>query len=78
MIIVNFVNKSRVFFWFVGGFNYQIEYYFFFYICYVYYCNLFLIVKVIVKEYNILYYEYDMFISVLVSYFKMLYDLGIG
>lgn len=75
-IMANFVNGCYFFVWFIGGFNYQVEYYFFLNICYIYYLDIVFIVKVIVEEYGIFYYEYFIFLAVLCSYFWMLYKLG--
>ena len=74
----NFANNSRLFSWFVGGLNYQIEHHLFPHICHVHYRHLSPIVKATAEEYNIPYYQHKTFVGALISHFKMLHYLGTG
>lgn len=72
----NFAPKSRIFSWYVGGLNYQIEHHLFPNICHVHYKNISRIVRDTAFEYNLPYYSYKTFGSALFSHAKMLYSLG--
>ncbi|GAB4248934.1 MAG: acyl-CoA desaturase [Ekhidna sp.] len=72
----NFAHKAKVFSWFVGGLNYQIEHHLFPNVCHVHYRKLSKIVRETAEEYGIPYKSYPTFMSALVSHGKMLYALG--
>ncbi len=74
----NFANKSRLFSWFIGGLNYQIEHHLFPNICHVHYRHISKIVKETAKEYNVPYHQHETFIGALKSHFTLLNELGTG
>ncbi len=72
----NFANKSRLFSWYVGGLNYQIEHHLFPNICHVHYRKISHIVRETAFEYNLPYHSYATFLDALKGHAKMLYKLG--
>jgi len=72
----NFAPKSRIFSWFVGGLNYQVEHHLFPTICHIHYKKLSNIVQQTVKEFNLPYYSERTFVGALWEHGKMLYNLG--
>ena len=72
----NFAPKSRVFNWFIGGLNYQIEHHLFPGICHVHYKALSVIVKQTAEEFNVPYYCEKTFFSAVRSHKRMLQKLG--
>jgi linoleoyl-CoA desaturase len=74
----NFANRSRMFSWFVGGLNYQVEHHLFPNICHVHYRNIAPIVKETAKEFNVPYYEYRTFYDAVKSHFTLLWNLGMN
>ena len=72
----NFAAGSRLFSWFIGGLNYQIEHHLFPNICHVHYRKISEIVRQTAKEYNVPYQEYSTFGAALWSHFKHLHQLG--
>ncbi|RED92474.1 fatty acid desaturase family protein [Marinoscillum furvescens] len=72
----NFAGNSRIFSWFVGGLNYQIEHHLFPNICHIHYRQLSKIVKATAEEYNIPYHQHRTFFSAVRSHFSHLYKLG--
>lgn len=72
----NFAPKSRLFSWYVGGLNYQIEHHLFPNICHVHYRNLSKIVRKTAEEFNIPYRSFKTFRDALRSHKNMLYSLG--
>jgi len=74
----NFAHGSRLFSWFIGGLNYQIEHHLFPHICHVHYRRISKIVKQTAKEFNVPYYEHRTFLGALKSHFSLLYLLGTG
>lgn len=72
----NFGPKSRIFQWFIGGLNYQVEHHLFPNICHVHYRKLSKIVKETALEYGLPYYSEPTFMSAVRSHSKMLYLLG--
>ncbi len=72
----NFGPKSRIFQWFIGGLNYQVEHHLFPNICHVHYRKLSKIVKETALEYGLPYYSEPTFMSAVRSHSKMLYNLG--
>ena len=78
MNTANFAGKARMFSWYVGGLNYQIEHHLFPNICHVHYKNIAPIVKKTAKEYHVPYHEHKTFFAALRSHFSMLNKLGTG
>ncbi len=72
----NFAMKSKLFSWYVGGLNFQIEHHLFPNICHVHYKKLSPIVQDVVKEFNLPYFQQPTFASAIIDHGKMLYDLG--
>ncbi len=74
----NFANGNKMFSWFVGGLNYQIEHHLFPNICHVHYRNLAKIVKQTAKEFDVPYHQHTTFLDALKSHFRFLHHLGTG
>lgn len=72
----NFSPKSRVFSWFVGGLNYQIEHHLFPNVSHVHYRHLSKIVKRTAEEYGLPYHVHSSFVRALWNHTKELYVLG--
>jgi linoleoyl-CoA desaturase len=72
----NFSPKSRLFSWYIGGLNYQIEHHLFPNICHIHYRNISGIVKQTALEFGIPYYEQKTFVHALVNHGRMLKRLG--
>ena len=72
----DFSPKSRIFSWYIGGLNYQIEHHLFPNICHVHYKKLSEIIKRTAKEYGIPYNVQPDFISALINHWRMLKRLG--
>ncbi len=72
----NFSPKSRVFSWFIGGLNYQVEHHLFANISHVHYKGLSKIVAETAREFGIPYHCQPSFARALHSHGKMLYQLG--
>lgn len=74
----NFANRSRLFSWFIGGLNYQIEHHLFPNICHVHYRKISAIVKETALEFGLPYHQHRTFIGALKSHFTLLHHLGTG
>jgi linoleoyl-CoA desaturase len=72
----NYAPKSRIFSWFIGGLNYQVEHHLFSNICHVHYRALSRIVSKTAKEYNVPYYSKRSFLAAVVNHVSMLRQLG--
>lgn len=72
----NFAQRSKLFSWYVGGLNMQIEHHLFPNICHVHYRKISKLVQETASEYNLPYYSKKTFMSALVYHMKMLYTLG--
>lgn len=72
----NFAPRSKIFSWYVGGLNYQIEHHLFPTICHVHYKHISRIVKETAFEYGLPYYSYQTFTKALAEHAKLLYHLG--
>lgn len=68
--------KSRIFSWFIGGLNYQIEHHLFPNISHVHYKKLSVLVKNIAHKYDLPYYVQPNFVTAVHSHVKMLKSLG--
>ncbi len=74
----NFANGARLFSWFIGGLNYQIEHHLFPNICHVHYRNISKIVRETAREFNVPYNSHKTFARALKSHFTLLHELGTG
>jgi len=72
----NFAPKARLFSWYVGGLNFQVEHHLFPNICHVHYRKISKIVRETAMEYNLPYYSYKTFYRALHEHTKMLRNLG--
>lgn len=73
----NFAQKSRIFSWFIGGLNYQIEHHLFPNICHVHYRKISKIVKETAQEFQLPYYGDLSFLGALRSHYRLLSKLGV-
>lgn len=76
MNTANFANKSRLFSWYVGGLNYQIEHHLFPNICHIHYRKISKIVSQTAKEYKLPYHTYNTFMGAVKGHATVLYNLG--
>lgn len=74
----NFANGSRLFSWFIGGLNFQIEHHLFPNICHVHYRKISKIVRETAQEFNLPYNEHRTWAGALRSHFRLLHQLGTG
>jgi linoleoyl-CoA desaturase len=72
----NFAPKARLFSWYVGGLNFQVEHHLFPTICHVHYKRISEIVRETALEFNLPYYSYKTFYGALREHTKMLKMLG--
>jgi linoleoyl-CoA desaturase len=72
----NFAPKAKLFSWYVGGLNYQVEHHLFPSICHIHYNKISKIVEETAKEYNLPYHSYSTFVSALADHTRMLKNLG--
>ena len=72
----NFAQNSKLFSWYVGGLNFQVEHHLFPNVCHVHYNKLSGIVKSTAEEFQVPYYSYETFFGALKEHTRMLYDLG--
>lgn len=72
----NFASQAKLFSWFVGGLNFQVEHHLFPNICHVHYKDISKIVKETAIEYNLPYYNYTTFFSAIKDHAKLLKKLG--
>ena len=73
---LNFANNKRIFSWFVGGLNFQVEHHLFPNISHVHYRKIAPIVEKTAQEYNLPYNNEESFLGALFSHGRMLYQLG--
>ncbi|MCB9262568.1 MAG: acyl-CoA desaturase [Flavobacteriales bacterium] len=73
---VNFAPKSKLFSWYVGGLNFQIEHHLFPNICHVHYKKISGIVQKTAKEFNLPYYSKRTFFAALWAHKNFLKQLG--
>ncbi len=76
MNTANFAPRSRIFSWFIGGLNYQIEHHLFTGVCHVHYKKIAAIVKTTVEEFGLPYHVQPTFLQALWVHAKMLKKLG--
>lgn len=72
----NFAKNAKVFSWYVGGLNFQIEHHLFPDISHVHYRNISDIVEETAKEFNLPYYKKKTFGKALADHFRFLKKLG--
>ncbi len=72
----NFAQHSKIFSWYVGGLNLQVEHHLFPNICHVHYRKIANIVKTTAEEFNLPYKSYDTFAQAMVGHAKLLKELG--
>jgi linoleoyl-CoA desaturase len=72
----NFAQRSRIFSWYVGGLNLQVEHHLFPNICHVHYRKISAIVKATAEEFNLPYKSYDTFANAIVGHARLLKELG--
>jgi linoleoyl-CoA desaturase len=72
----NFGHKEKLFSWYVGGLNYQVEHHLFPNICHVHYSKLAAIVEQTAKEFNLPYKTKGTFWEALVAHTRQLRILG--
>lgn len=72
----NFAPKAKLFSWYVGGLNYQVEHHLFPNICHIHYSKIANIVRDTANEFNLPYHSYNTFYTALKEHTKMLYALG--
>lgn len=76
MTTVNFAPKSKIFSWYVGGLNFQIEHHLFPNICHVHYKKISEIVKKTAEEFSLPYYSKPTFFSAVREHKNFLKQLG--
>lgn len=72
----NYAPKSRIFAWFVGGLNFQVEHHLFPNICHVHYKRISGIVAETAREYGLPYYSQKNFLHAVRAHSQWLYQLG--
>ncbi len=72
----NFAQRSKIFSWYVGGLNLQVEHHLFPNICHVHYRKIANIVKTTAEEFNLPYKSYGTFAQAIVAHAKLLKELG--
>jgi linoleoyl-CoA desaturase len=72
----NFAPKAKLFSWYVGGLNFQVEHHLFPNICHIHYSELSKIVKQTAEEFNLPYHSYNSFPKAILEHTKQLYRLG--
>lgn len=68
----NFGHREKIFSWYVGGLNYQVEHHLFPNICHVHYRNIAKIVEQTAKEFNLPYKSKETFFEAVVAHAHML------
>ncbi|GAB4405680.1 MAG: acyl-CoA desaturase [Bacteroidia bacterium] len=72
----NYAPKSRIFSWYVGGLNFQIEHHLFPNICHVHYKKISAIVRKTAQEFNLPYHSQPTFLAAVFNHAMMLRQLG--
>jgi linoleoyl-CoA desaturase len=76
MTTADFSPNSKIFSWYIGGLNYQIEHHLFPNICHVHYKKLSFIVRETAKEFGIQYNVQPTFLAAVIGHGRMLRQLG--
>ncbi len=74
----NFAMKSKLFSWYVGGLNFQVEHHLFPNICHVHYKKISPIVKATAKEFGLPYNNFKTFFGALMCHTRHLKKLGVS
>jgi linoleoyl-CoA desaturase len=74
----NFAHKARLFSWYVGGLNFQVEHHLFPNICHVHYRKLSPIVKKTAEEFGLPYHTFTTFFDALSCHTRQLKKLGVS
>jgi Fatty acid desaturase len=72
----NFGHRHRLFSWYVGGLNFQVEHHLFPNICHVHYRNIANIVETTAKEFNLPYKSKETFFQAIAAHARLLKELG--
>jgi linoleoyl-CoA desaturase len=72
----NFAQKSRIFSWYVGGLNFQVEHHLFPQICHVHYRKIAPIVEATAKEFGVPYKKKPTFASAIAAHWRLMKELG--
>lgn len=72
----NFGHRHKLFSWYVGGLNYQVEHHLFPNVCHVHYRKISKIVEQTAKEFDLPYKSKDTFIQAIAAHTRMLKELG--
>ena len=72
----NYAPKSRIFSWFIGGLNYQVEHHLFPNICHVHYRKIAPIIQQTAQEFGVPYLYKKTFLDALICHYRMLRHLG--
>lgn len=72
----NFATEKKLFSWFIGGLNYQVEHHLFPNICHVHYRKIAPIVKETAEEYGVPYQNQETFTEALSNHFRLIRLLG--
>ena len=72
----NFAQKSKIFSWYVGGLNFQVEHHLFPQICHVHYKKIAPIVEATATEFGIPYKKKKTFALALVAHWRLMKELG--
>lgn len=72
----NFGHRHRIFSWYVGGLNYQVEHHLFPNICHVHYRKIAKIVEETTKEFGLPYKSKDTFVQAIIAHTRLLRELG--
>jgi len=78
MTTTNFAPKSRIFAWYIGGLNFQVEHHLLPNICHVHYRKISKIVKETAEEYSFPYNSKETFLQALIDHIRLLRRLGKG
>jgi linoleoyl-CoA desaturase len=73
----NFGHRHKIFSWYVGGLNYQVEHHLFPNICHVHYRHIAKIVEETTKEFGLPYKTKDTFVEALIAHKRLLKELGV-
>ena len=72
----NFGHRHKIFSWYVGGLNYQVEHHLFPNICHVHYREIAKIVEATTKEFGLPYKSKDTFMKAMAAHARLLKELG--
>jgi linoleoyl-CoA desaturase len=72
----NFAQKSRIFSWYVGGLNFQVEHHLFPQICHVHYKKIAPIVEATANEFGVPYKKKETFVGALAAHWRLMKELG--